>query len=143
MCSPFQGRPIGVVHGLGVSVLSITYEYHSRQKIQSRGLRLVHVITATYNTVNLNTQNNFFHEDTNLRFHSFTTIWFDYEKKKEDERKQSDSKRKYHNKDTRTRFAGSQDTVKRNQPYKHESSKAGTVALQNRKRAHGPYHNTT
>ena len=33
--------------------------------------------------VNLNTQNNFIHEGTNLRFHSFTKIWFDYENKKE------------------------------------------------------------
>ena len=31
--------------------------------------------------VNLNTQNNFIYEDTNLRFHSFTRIWFDYERK--------------------------------------------------------------
>ena len=33
--------------------------------------------------VDLNTQNNFIYEDTNLRFHSFAKIWFDYEKKKQ------------------------------------------------------------
>ena len=34
-------------------------------------------------SVNLNTQNNFIHEDTNLRFHLFTRIWFDNEKEKQ------------------------------------------------------------
>ena len=33
--------------------------------------------------VDLNTENKFIHEDTNLRFHSFAKIWFDYEKKKQ------------------------------------------------------------
>jgi len=56
-------------------------------------------------SVNLNTQNNFIHEDTNLRFHLFTRIWF--EKGKTNERKESDSKRKYHKDNTLSRFAGS------------------------------------
>ena len=45
------------------------------------GFNVISTVAAI--VVNLNTQNNFIHEDTNLRFHSFTKIWFDYEKKKQ------------------------------------------------------------
>ena len=73
--------------------------------------------------VNLNTQNNFIHEDTNLRFYSFTRIWFDYEKEK-----QTIVNKAIRNENTTTTthlqdLQAPRNIVKRNQPFKHASSK--------------------
>ena len=79
--------------------------------------------------VDLNTQDNFIHEDTNLRFHSFAKIWFDYEKKKQTNVNKAI---RIENTTTTTHLQDLQaprDIVKRNKPYKHESSQTETVDL--------------